>query len=122
MKQFDIVVNNYLGSLKENTSILSQMLKTSQPQDAENIISALAALAANKGNVRGLDPKAQQTLSKFDLNFDKISSTLSPASSGTPTSTTPTSTTPTTTQPASKGVTVSPQTPTSTTINPQYPS
>jgi hypothetical protein len=117
MKQFDIVVNNYLGSLKENTSILSQMLKTSQPQDAENIISALAALAANKGNVRGLDPKAQQTLSKFDLNFDKISSTLSPASSGTQTPTAPT-----TTQPASKGVTVSPQTPTSTAINPQYPS
>lgn len=113
MKQFDIVMNNYLGSLKENTSILSQMLKTAAPQDAENIISAFAALAANKGNVKNLDAKSQQTLSKFDQNFNQLSSTLSPVTSATPTSTP---------EPAKKEVTVSPQTPSSTTINPQYPS
>ncbi len=116
MNQFDTVLNNFQVSLKESSEILSQLLRKSSEEDVQKMIAAVAELAAKNGNIEGLDPQTRQILLKLDQKpsdgFSKLSSTSTPqisAASGT-------------TQPVKKTTIISPQTPTSTTINPQYPS
>ena len=108
MKQFEILYTQTLNSLKEDVSIISQLLKNSDPATA----AALAKLAANNGDSNTLNPNEKNIINKFSSDYQNITSLSKPTSATQPTqqTTSKTATNPISTQ-ISSGTIINPVTP-----------
>lgn len=82
MNQFDVIYNNALNSLSENVSALGQLL---QSNDHSSVGAALAKLAANKGNTNSLTSDEKDSINKFSLAYQNITSTSPQTSASQPT-------------------------------------